>query len=497
MREVGLQPTVRVPEPNTWRELLQSIDQNVSLNALTVGLQEYGVTNHSLIAGLEARGAKVVNVRVYQWDLPVDVKPLESNIRAMIAGERDALLVTSAHQVVNLLRMARDLGVEEKLRQSLDRMAVISIGPTTTEMMKHLNCPSIMNQIIQRWGILVSEAAAHAQRIIFMKQQWSPVAAAKDVSANVREGLSAETNSHEPWQDSPFMRAVRKQPTNVTPIWLMRQAGRYMQEYRSVRDKVSFLELCKRPELCAEVMDTAVRRLGVDAAIIFSDLLPILEPMGMNLEFTAGDGPQIHNPIRTIPDIDRVKALASMDELQFVVDTVRMTRAAIDRHIPVIGFAGAPFTLASYMIEGGGSKNYVHTKQLMFGDPVAFHTLMQKLVDSLIIYLNAQVDAGAQCLQIFDSWAGCLSPSHYQEHVLPHMQRLLANINPTVPVINFATGNPLLLPLLRGDARTTVGIDWRIEIDHAWDLVGQDRAIQGNMDPTILFTNKEAIRNTA
>jgi uroporphyrinogen decarboxylase len=496
MREVGLQPTIRVPEPNTWRELLQAVDQQLSLNAVTVGLQEYGVTNHSLVAGLEARGASVVNVRVYQWDLPVDVKPLEDNIQEMIAGNRDGLLVTSAHQVVNLLRLAREIGVEEKLRSALDRIGIFSIGPTTTEMLRHLELAVDFEPEHPKMGHLVSGAAANAQRIIFMKRQWS--GGTPTESQPILNALTpSQQSDSDPVHDSPFMRALRREKSAVTPIWLMRQAGRYMPEYRAVRDKVGFLELCKRPDLCAEVMVTAVDRLGVDAAIIFSDLLPILEPMGMQLEFTVGDGPQIHNPIRQPSDIDRVNAISNMDSLHFVVDTVRQTRAALPANIPVIGFAGAPFTLASYMIEGGGSKNYVHTKYLMFNDPPAFHVLMQKLVDSLVVYLNAQVDAGAQCLQIFDSWAGCLSPSDYQAHVLPHMQRLLANINPLVPVINFATGNPLLLPLLRGDARTTVGVDWRIELDRAWEMIGYDRAVQGNLDPTILFADQAKIREAA
>jgi uroporphyrinogen decarboxylase len=494
MREVGIQPKIRVPEPNTWRELLQTIDQQISINATKVGVQEYGVTNHSFIAGLEARGAKVINVRVYQWELPIDTQPLQSNITAMIDGERDALLVTSAHQVVNMLRLAREMKVEDQLRSALQRMACISIGPTTSEMMKHLELPVDHEPDHPKMGHLVSEAAANVERILFMKRQWQDQPSIKVTSNESSEPTDATVS---PTDASPFMRALRRQPTDVTPIWLMRQAGRYMQEYRDVRDKVSFLELCKRPELCAEVMATAVAKLGVDAAIIFSDLLPILEPMGMQLEFTAGDGPQIHNPIRSSADIDRVKPLTSMDELQFVVETVRQTRAAIASHIPIIGFAGAPFTLASYMIEGGGSRNYVHTKTMMHGDSTAIHQLMQRLVDSLIIYLNAQIDAGAQCVQIFDSWAGCLSPTDYQLHCLPHMQRLLANINPQVPVINFATGNPLLLPLLRGDARTTVGIDWRIELDRAWDIVGSDRSVQGNLDPTILFTNRETIETSA
>ncbi len=500
MREMGLQPNFRVPEPNTWRELLQTIDQNVPIANQVVGLQEYGITNHSLIAGLEARGATVAQVRVYQWDLPLDTGPLEQNIEAIIRGERDSLLVTSAHQVVNLLRMARQLNVEHSLRNALENMAVISIGPTTTEMMQHLELPVDHEPAHPKMGHLVSEAAANCEKILKMKRSGraAKVTTEKTNESNIKVTSSNQINKPTAAYDqSPFMKAARREPTSVTPIWLMRQAGRYMPEYRAVREKFTFLELCKRPDVCAEVMATAVGRLGVDAAIIFSDLLPILEPMGMQLEFTAGDGPQIHNPIRQPADVDRVQPLTSMEPLAFVPETVRLTRAAIASEIPVIGFAGAPFTLASYMIEGGGSRNYVHTKALMFGDSVAFATLMSKLVDSLIIYLNSQVAAGCQCLQIFDSWAGCLSPLDYESYILPHMRRLLSCIAPSVPVINFATGNPLLLPLLRGDPRTVVGVDWRIDLSRAWDMVGSDRAVQGNLDQTILFTNPATIRKAA
>jgi uroporphyrinogen decarboxylase len=241
-------------------------------------------------------------------------------------------------------------------------------------------------------------------------------------------------------------------------------------------------------------MVTAVEKLGVDAAIIFSDLLPILEPMGFHLEFTQGDGPVIHNPIRSATEIDRVHPLTTIDSLEFVTETVRQTRAALPPHIPVIGFSGSPFTLASYMIEGGSSRNYVHTKSLMYNDPVAWKVLMEKLVDSIAMYLNSQIVAGAQVVQLFDSWAGCLSPNDYRIHILPHMHRLLESIVPNVPVINFATGNPMLVASLRGDARTVVGLDWRVPLDVGWDMAGSDRAVQGNLDPTVLFSNITTIR---
>jgi len=501
MREVGLQPTFRAPEPNTWREVLQLIDQHVPISNLTVGLQEYGVTNHSLIAGLEARGANVVNVRVYQWDYPEDTRPLRDNISAMCQGERDVLLLTSAHQAVNMIRMAQEMECEAALRKALQRIVVASIGPTTSEILQHLQLPVDIESNPNKMGHLVQAAADKSHRILKAKR-FSNASITMDSKSASQQPHSPPSGNQldklgRALASSPFMQACYRQPSQVTPIWLMRQAGRYMAEYRAIRDKVSFLDLCKNPTLCAEVMVTAVQKLGVDAAIIFSDLLPILEPMGFQLEFTAGDGPVIHNPLRQPADIDRVIPLTQIDPLAFVPETVRQTRAALPDHIPVIGFSGSPFTLASYMIEGGSSRNYVHTKTLMYSDSSAWNTLMHKLVDSIALYLNSQIVAGAQVVQLFDSWAGCLSPSDYRLHILPHMHRLLESIIPNVPVINFATGNPMLVSLLRGDARTVVGLDWRVPLDVGWDMAGIDRAVQGNLDPTVLFSDIATIREHA
>ena len=207
-----------------------------------------------------------------------------------------------------------------------------------------------------------------------------------------------------PLENSPFMRACRREPVPYTPIWLMRQAGRYMREYREVRAKTTFLELCKNPALAAEVTVTAVERLGVDAAIIFADILLILEPLGIELEFAAGEGPVIHNPIRQPSDVDRLRELEDTGALAFVYEAISHTRSALKPDIPLIGFCGAPFTLASYMTEGGGSKNYVHTKRLMYDDPGAWHTMMSLVSRALVKYLNAQIAAGAQAVQLFDSW---------------------------------------------------------------------------------------------
>ena len=277
------------------------------------------------------------------------------------------------------------------------------------------------------------------------------------------------------------MRACRREPTEFTPVWLMRQAGRYMPEYRAIRERMSFLELCRNPQLCSEIMCTAVERLGVDAAIVFSDLLPILEPMGMELEFAHGEGPLIHNPVREAADVDRVVELESADALHFVMEAVRQTRADLPAHIPLIGFAGAPFTLASYAIEGGASRDWLHTKTLMYRDRAAWDALMSRLSRAVTVYLNAQIAAGAQAVQLFDSWVGCLGPDDYREFVLPYVTQVISQITPGVPVISFATGNPQLLPLLaaeRGgrDRRRLAGAAGRC-VANDWPRAGRFRAI--------------------
>lgn len=287
--------------------------------------------------------------------------------------------------------------------------------------------------------------------------------------------------------DCLLLKAARRQPVPRTPVWLMRQAGRYLPEYRKLRQKVSFLDLCKNPGLSAEVMLSAVDRLGVDAAIIFADLLPILEPMGLQLEFTAGDGPVVHNPIRSAEDVRRLAELEDLSPLEFVFETVRKTRAGLPPDKAVIGFSGAPFTLASYAIEGGGSRHYVHVKSLMYHDPGAWEALMGRLARAVTRYLNAQIAAGAQAVQLFDSWVGCLGPEDYQRYVLPHTQAVIEGIVPVTPVISFFTGNPALLPLVAQAGGAVIGVDWRVRLEEAWEAIGPDKAIQGNLDPAVLL----------
>jgi uroporphyrinogen decarboxylase len=288
-------------------------------------------------------------------------------------------------------------------------------------------------------------------------------------------------------EESPFLKACRREPAAVTPVWLMRQAGRYMPEYRAVRAKVPFLELCKNPALATEVTVAAAERLGVDAAILFADILLILEPLGFALEFAKGEGPVIHNPVRMAADVDRLRRLEGPEPLGYVLDAVRSIRSALRPATPLIGFAGAPFTLACYAIEGGGSRHYEQAKAFFYRDPGAWNALMEILVDATALYLKAQAAAGAQALQVFDSWVGNLSPADYRRFVEPHMRRLFAQLDAAVPVIHFGTDTGSLLELQRNAGGQVIGLDWRVELDRAWDRLGPGVAVQGNLDPVVLF----------
>ena len=270
-----------------------------------------------------------------------------------------------------------------------------------------------------------------------------------------------------------------------------------MREYREVRARTSFLELCKTPSLAAEVTVTAAQRLGVDAAIIFADILLILEPMGIHLEFAEGEGPVIHNPVRNSEDVKRLREVEDPGALSFVYEAIALTRRELKPDVPLIAFSGAPFTLASYLIEGGGSKNYIHAKRLMYDDSGAWHALMSLIARALVKYLNAQIDAGAQAVQLFDSWVGCLAPDDYREFVLPHSRAVIEEVKPGIPVIHFGTGTGALLELMREAGGDVIGLDWRVRLDEAWQRLGHDVAVMGNLDPVALFAGTDVLRTQA
>lgn len=293
---------------------------------------------------------------------------------------------------------------------------------------------------------------------------------------------------------SRLLRACLRQPVDTTPVWFLRQAGRYMPEYQAVRQSHSLLEICKSPQLAAEVTITAAEKLDVDAAIIFADLLLPLEPMGLDFTFQAGEGPVVHRPLRTAADIDALRTDRTAD-LGYVADGIRRVEKHFGDRMGMIGFCGAPFTLASYMIEGCGSRNYIETKRLMYSDPLAWRALMEKLVLVLAEYAGQQVEAGADVIQIFDSWAGALSVTDYREYVLPVTQSLVRQVQAFgVPVIYFGVDTATLLPGMRETGADVIGLDWRIPLDEGRRAVGPHCAVQGNLDPIALFAPEALLR---
>jgi uroporphyrinogen decarboxylase len=293
--------------------------------------------------------------------------------------------------------------------------------------------------------------------------------------------------------NSRFVRACRGLQVDTTPVWFMRQAGRYMAEYRAVRRHHSILEICKKPELAAEVTITAAEKLGVDAAIIFADLLLPLEVMGVPFRFASGEGPIIEKPVRSGSDVDHLSANGAA-ELGYVAEAVRLVVRHFGEHLPVIGFCGAPFTVASYMIEGGGSRNYLETKKMMYRSAQVWDELMGKLVHVLSQYAIDQVRAGADAIQVFDSWVGCLEPADFEKYVLPHSKELIARLRSSgVPVIYFGTGTSALLELMRQTEAEVIGLDWRVRLDEGWQRLGGNCAVQGNLDPAALLAEWETI----
>jgi uroporphyrinogen decarboxylase len=295
-----------------------------------------------------------------------------------------------------------------------------------------------------------------------------------------------------------FLNTCRLEKADCTPVWFMRQAGRYMKAYRDIREKYSLIEMFKNPELAVEITLQPVRAFSLDAAIIFSDILLPLEGMGIGFEFTQSGGPVTNNPVRTPADIEALRTAKPDEDLGFVLKSLQWVRSEIEGKIPLIGFAGAPFTLASYAIEGGSSSTYLLTKTLMYEDPGSWDILMDKFCDTITAYLKAQVKAGAQVVQIFDSWVGCLSPSDYKNYVFRHTQKIFGELRKDgIPSIHFGTGTAGLLSLMAQAGGDVIGVDWRIALDDAWRCFGRKVGIQGNLDPVALMAPRSILNRRA
>jgi len=291
-----------------------------------------------------------------------------------------------------------------------------------------------------------------------------------------------------------FLRACRKEPVDATPVWFMRQAGRYMADYRALRQRYSLLDICRQPELAVAVSLQPVDVIDVDAAILFSDLLIPFTPMGLDFDFVKGEGPSIDRPIRHADDVERLRAIEPRETMAYVLTTIRILRKELDGRVPLIGFGGAPFTLASYAIEGGPSSSYAKTKAFMYEQPQAWHRLCERFATMMASYLRAQVEAGVQALQVFDSWAGQLSRGDYREFALPHTKHIFDAIaDAGVPLIHFGVGTTAILPDLAAAGGDVIGVDWRLPLDEAWAAIGTGRGIQGNLDPALLLAPEDRL----
>lgn len=292
-----------------------------------------------------------------------------------------------------------------------------------------------------------------------------------------------------------FMRAARRQPVERTPVWFMRQAGRILPEYRAIRERMTLLEICRHPDLCTEVTLQPVRRFGMDAAILFADLMHALVGIGIDLELAEQVGPVIAQPVRTRADLERIRALDAEADLPYVLESIRLLKRELNGSVPLIGFVGAPFTLASYLVEGRPSRDFVRTKSLMYSDGETWHGLMSRLSDVVVSFAKAQIGAGVDVIQLFDSWIGCVSPADYETFVRPYVQRIFSQIAPLgAPMIHFGVNTGHLLEQMRSDGGTIIGVDWRTPLDEAWATIGYDKGIQGNLDPVALFAPADAIR---
>ncbi|MGA8183195.1 MAG: uroporphyrinogen decarboxylase [Terriglobia bacterium] len=507
LREYGVPVTIIAPEPNTWQEILQELDENprgFALQGSTVAVQEYGEPNPTFLDELKSRGAVPLRVPVYRWALPEDLGPLKETLDAILKGRAKVALFTSRNQVTNVLQVAAGLAAGEKLKTALRQTVVCSIGPTCSGALVAAGIAVDLEASPPKMGVLVLEAARRAAELLREKASHPGAAAIRPNGAGSTFASSpavtepvGDKSTHaagDALKNSRFMKACRREPVDATPIWLMRQAGRFMKEYRELRARVPFLELCKNPDLVAEVTVGAARKLGVDAAIIFADLLLIIEPLGLQLEYGKGEGPMIRPALREAGDIDRLRDVEPEESLGYLYEAIRRTRAALPPDLPLIGFAGAPFTVASYMIEGGASKTFRHTKTLMYRDEGAWRALMERLSCEMAKYINAQIKAGVQAVQIFDSWVGCLGSEDYRKFVLPYSRLLLQGITPGTPVIHFGTGTGMFLEEMRDAGGDIIGLDFHVELGKAWARLGERVGVQGNLDPVALYADLPFIR---
>lgn len=460
----GIPIALKASEPNTWKEIISGIQNNFVIHSKKILIIEYGTSNEQLISALTELGAQIHTLSVYHWSLPDDLKPAREVIEHIIQKKADYVLFTSAIQVDHMLQIAQQMKKELPLRKGLYHSVIASIGPVTSERLSEKQIFPDIESFPNKMETLVETIATKGQKILDEKQKKKKFQ-----------------------ENSPsFMRvASLLKPTPIIPVWLMRQAGRYMAEYQLIRASKDFLSFCKDPDLCIEATVGAVERLGVDAAIIFSDILLILEPMGFKLHYP--EGPVIDNPVKNPDDLKYLKPVSMDESFTFLKKAIQGVKKNLPARIPLIGFCGAPFTMASYVIEGGSTKDFKKTKKFMQTYPEAWHKLMEHLTNHLAHLLLFQIKAGCEIVQIFDSWVSQLSAEEYQSFALPYTQKLFSLIPSEIPSIHFGSfGQNLLTEQIKGGG-SIMSLHFTVDPKMALQAISQNKGIQGNLNPDLLF----------
>ncbi len=453
------------------------------------GLQ-VATLDESLEDAIDARGGKPLVARADDTDR------VDAFLDGLAREDIAVLLLTEPEHIRALFGRAAATGRVEALMDSVRQMAVGSASPACSDIWRNHHLSVDYEPDGTGGEALVSGMSRLAGYLVNKKR--TAVDGGVDTSYWQRIDMRwhFESDPYGTQGESVFLKACRRERTGHTPVWLLRQAGRYQRAYRELKSDLDFLDMCKTPELTAEITLMAVERIGVDAAIIFADILPLLQPMGFRLEYVKGQGPVIHNPIRSGRAVDQLEE-AGPESQHYVYEAIRMALPALPPHIPLIGFSGAPFTLAAYAIEGQSTRDFRHLKTFMYSDPGAWHAFMAKLARAVTAYLNEQIEAGVQAIQLFDSWVGCLSPDDYRTYVLPHTGYIFSHLHPGVPTIHFGVGTGSLLDLMREAGGDVIGLDWRVDLAEAWQSMEYDVAVQGNLDPLILFASPDVIRKQA
>lgn len=489
LKEWNVPYALTVPEPNTWRELILEMDkQGVEVKSKRVAVQEYGVSHPEFLEELQRRGAQLTRIPVYKWMLPDDVGPMQRAVQLVAAAQADILMFTTAVQIDHMMKVARQMNLASEFVAGTQNALVASVGPDCSEALRSQGLSVDVEPASPKMGPLVAETARQARALLERKR--ALVSCASEVRSAILD-LTSEDNA---LRDSLIMKACRREATPYTPVWLMRQAGRFMKDYRAIRDKKEFLAICKDKDLVTEITVMACRKLEVDAAIIFSDILVVLDAMDLGLEYAKGDGPQIHKKIASLNDVEKLPVFPVQESLDYVLQAITQTRRALPKYVPLIGFAGAPFTLASYILEGGSSKTFEKTRSFMRASGPGWSLLMQKLAQVTADYLAAQFQAGASLVQLFDSWAGCLTKDEYEQYVEPYSAFVMNALKGKGPVIHFGTKTEPFLESFARAGGDVIGVDHRIALNEAWRRIGPDRSIQGNLDPEVLHGPMDRIR---